>query len=102
VRITPRELAARFDNVRRWAAEAGRDPGQIRLSCCQPIELRQGPVPQEEDRLLGNPEQITVALRAFQKIGVGHMALQFMVPRWPERQEQIERFAREVLPALET
>jgi probable F420-dependent oxidoreductase len=101
VRITPRELAARFDNVRRWAAEAGRDPAQIRLSCCLPIELTPGPVPQEEDRLLGNPEQITVALRAFQKIGVGHMALQFMVPRWPERREQIERFARDVLPALE-
>jgi hypothetical protein len=28
------------------------------------------------------------------------MALQFMVPHWPERQAEIERFAREVLPAL--
>jgi len=28
------------------------------------------------------------------------MALQFMVPRWPERIEQIERFAHEATPAL--
>jgi hypothetical protein len=29
---------------------------------------------------------------------VEHIALQFMVPHWPERQAQIERFAREVMP----
>ena len=28
------------------------------------------------------------------------MALQFMVPRWPERREQIERFSGEVMLAL--
>jgi probable F420-dependent oxidoreductase len=100
VRITPRELAARFDTVRRAAREAGRDPDRIRLCCCLPIELTPEPVPQEEDRLRGSPEQLTVALRAYGKIGVEHLALQFMVPRWPERREQIERFARDVLPAL--
>jgi hypothetical protein len=41
-----------------------------------------------------------VALRAYEKIGVEHIALQFMVPRWPERREQIERFAQELMPAL--
>lgn len=100
VRITARELAARFDNVRRWAAEAGRDPDHLRLSCCLPIEITREPIPQEEDRLAGNPEQIVQALRGFKKIGVKHMSLQFMVPHWPERREQIERFAREVMPAL--
>ena len=100
VRITPGELAARFDRVRRWAAEAGRHPDQVMLACCLPIELTREPVPQQEDRLCGNPEQITVALKRWQAIGVGHLALQFMVPHWPTRQEQIEQFAREVLPAL--
>lgn len=100
VRTTPRELAARFDNVRRWAAEAGRDPDRIRLACCLPIELSREPLPQEEDRLRGSPEQLARALKAYQAIGVEHIALQFMVPRWPERLEQIERFAREVMPAL--
>lgn len=100
VRITPRELAARFDNVRRWAGEAGRDPDRIGLACCLPIELSREPVAQEEDRLAGTPEQLLHALGRYQRIGVQHIALQFMVPRWPERLEQIDRFAREVMPAL--
>jgi alkanesulfonate monooxygenase SsuD/methylene tetrahydromethanopterin reductase-like flavin-dependent oxidoreductase (luciferase family) len=100
VRIAPRELAVRFDNVRRWAREAGRDPARIGLSCCLPIELTSEPMPQQEGRLRGSAEQLTVALRAYGQIGVEHLALQFMVPRWPERRDQIERFAREVMPAL--
>src|SRR6266540_2269121 len=100
VRITPSDLQARFDHVRRWAVEARRDPDHVALACCLPIELRLQPVPQEADRLIGSPEQIVAALRAFEKIGVQHIALQFMVPHWPERQEQIERFARDVLPAF--
>lgn len=101
VRITPRELAARFDNVRRWATQAGRDPEQIHLACCLPIELSQDPRAQDESQLAGSPDQLVVALRAYQRIGVEHIALQFMVPSWPARLEQIERFAREVIPALE-
>ena len=100
VRITPQELARRFENVRRWAAEAGREPKQIRFACCLPIEVSTQPVAQEADRLRGNPEQLVEALRAFRKIGVEHIALQFMMPHWPERQAQIERFARAVMPEL--
>jgi probable F420-dependent oxidoreductase len=100
VKITPRELASRFENVRRSATEAGRDPSQIHFACCLPIELSQKPLPQEEDRLRGSPQQLIERLRSFKKIGVEHMGLQFMVPRWPDRQEQIERFAREVMPSL--
>jgi probable F420-dependent oxidoreductase len=100
VRITPGELRARFDNVTRWAAEAGRDPEAIALTCCLPIEVTPEPVTQDSGRLSGSPDQLVVALRAFEKIGVQHIALQFMVPHWPERLLQIERFAREVLPAL--
>ncbi|MCZ6907467.1 MAG: LLM class F420-dependent oxidoreductase [Deltaproteobacteria bacterium] len=100
VKITARELAARFDNVRRWAVEAGRDADQITLACCLPIELTRNPVPQEEGRLMGNAEQLIEALKAYQEIGVECLVLQFMVPRWPERLEQIERFAQEVMPAL--
>lgn len=100
VRITPRELARRFDNVRRRAAEAGRNPDQVSLNCCLPIEVSTQPVAQEEDRLLGAPDQLAKALKRFSDIGVEHIALQFMMPHWPERQAQIERFAREVMPEL--
>jgi hypothetical protein len=30
------------------------------------------------------------------------MGLQFMIPHYPERREQIERFAKEALPVLKT
>ncbi len=100
VRITPKELANRFDNVRRRAGEAGRKPDDIKFACCLPIELTPKPVAQEPDSLKGSSEQVAEALKKFQDVGVVHIALQFMVPHWPERQVQIERFAREVVPAL--
>lgn len=100
VKITPQELAARFANVRKWTAEAGRDPAEVHLCCCRPIEVTKEPVPQEEDSLRGTPEQLVDALKRYQEIGVEHIALQFMVGRWPERKEQIERFGRDVIPAL--
>jgi len=100
VRIAPEELQARFENVRRLADEAGKQASQIHFACCLPIELSGKSQPQENDRLRGNPEQLIEALRAYKKIGVEHLALQFMVPHWPERLEQIERFALEVMPAL--
>ncbi|MBI2361018.1 MAG: LLM class flavin-dependent oxidoreductase, partial [Deltaproteobacteria bacterium] len=100
VKITPQDLASRFGNVRKWAIEAGRDPAEVRSCCCRPIDITTEPVPQEEDTLKGTPEQLIAALKRFQEIGVEHIALQFMVGRWPERKEKISRFAKEVMPAL--
>jgi probable F420-dependent oxidoreductase len=98
VRIAPRELARRFERVQQAAIEAKRDPEAVSLSCCLPIELTEQPVPQDPERLRGSSEQLVIALRAFERIGVQHVGLQFMVPSWPRRIEQIERFAEEVLP----
>ncbi len=102
VRVTPSELAARFENVRRAAREAGRDADRISLNCCLPIEVTREAVRQEEGKLAGTPEQLCEAIDGFRRVGVSHLGLQFMVPRWPERQEQIDRFARHVIPALRT
>lgn len=100
VRITPAELASRFEYVRQSAREAGRDADQIAFACCLPIELTAKDAPQEEDYLKGSIAQVTEALKKFKNIGVSHIGLQFMIPHYPERQEQIERFAREALPVL--
>jgi probable F420-dependent oxidoreductase len=96
--ITAAQLRERFDTIRRMAAEAGRNPDQIQLACCRAIEVTRDAVPQEETRLRGTPEQLIEALNAYREAGVDHIALQFMVPRWPDRVEQIERFASEVMP----
>ena len=100
VRITPKELAARFENVRAEAKKAGRNPDEITFACCLPIELTPGDAPQEEDYLKGNIGQVTKAIQKFINVGVTHIGLQFMIPHYPERQEQVERFAEEALPAL--
>jgi probable F420-dependent oxidoreductase len=100
VRITPAELAARFEYVRKIAREAGRSPDELTLACCLPIELTPDNAQQEENYLKGSVEQVTDRLQMFQKVGVTHIGLQFMVPHYPERQEQIERFAKQALPAL--
>lgn len=100
VRITSGELSRRFENVKRSAREAGRNPAALTFACCLPIELTPADVAQEPDYLKGSTSQVSKALQKFRDVGVAHIGLQFMVPHWPERQEQIERFAKEVLPAL--
>lgn len=98
VRIEPEELAARFDNVRRWAAAAGRSPDSVRLHCCLPVHVTEEPAPQEPDRLAGTPAQLVEAVGRYRDAGVEHLALQFMVPRWPDRLAQMQRFAEGTLP----
>jgi probable F420-dependent oxidoreductase len=100
VRITPEELAARFGYVREQAAQAGRDAAEMALNLNLPIEVTADPVPQEPDRLRGTPQQLVAAIQRFGQVGVQHLALQFMAPRYPERLAQIRRFAQEALPRL--
>ncbi len=90
-RVTPAELAARFDNVRQAARDAGRDPDEIELNCCLSVEVTAEAVEQEADRLRGTPEQVADALARFADVGVRHVALQFLVGRYPERLAQMER-----------
>lgn len=100
VKITPEELARRFDNVRAEAKKARRSPDEVQLACCLPVELTPGAGPPITDYLKGSVEQVTERLKRFMAVGVIHIGLQFMIPHYPERQEQIERFATEALPAL--
>jgi probable F420-dependent oxidoreductase len=92
-RVTPAELRARYENVQRAAAAAGREPDQVSLNCCLSVEVTDTPVHQEPDRLRGTPEQVAEALESFAAIGVQHVALQFLVGRYPERLAQMERLA---------
>jgi probable F420-dependent oxidoreductase len=97
-RITPSELRQRFDNVQKAAHEAGRDADSIALNTCLSVEITDEPVEQEPDRLRGTPEQVAEALQRFDEIGVQHVALQFLVGRYPERLAQMER----LMPVIAT
>jgi probable F420-dependent oxidoreductase len=100
VEVTPAELQAGYMEVRRGREALNRNPDEVLLTCCRPIEVTAHPVPQDERFLRGSPEQLVEALKAYQAIGVRHLALQFMTPRWPDRVLQIARFAEEVMPGL--
>ncbi len=100
VRITPAHLAQRWDNVHRQVEAVGRDPAEIALNLNLPIWVTDEPVAQEPDVLRGTPEQLAAAIQRFADLGVQHLALQFMVPHYPERLAQIERFATAVLAAV--
>ena len=58
VRITPKELAAGFENVRAEAKKAGRNPDEVQLACCLPVELTPTDGPQITDYLKGSVEQV--------------------------------------------
>ncbi len=92
-RVTPEELANRYRRVREAASDARRDPDAVRLHCCLSVEVTDEPVEQEPDRLRGTPEQVADALERFADVGVEHVALQFLVGRYPERVAQMERLA---------
>ena len=95
-RVTPQELNRRYDHVRGSAQAAGRDPDEVRLNCCLSVEVTDQPVQQDPDRLRGTPEQVAEALEGFEQIGVEHVALQFLVGRYPQRLAQMER----LMPAI--
>ena len=99
VKITAQELASKYAKVKQLATELGRSQAPD-LCCCRPVDITNEPVPQNDEDLQGTPQQLITALKKFKDIGVKHMALQFIVGRWPERKEKIERFAKEVMPAL--
>ena len=92
-RVTPEELASRYANVREAAKAAGRDPDKVTLNTCLSVEVTDEEVEQEPDVLRGTPEQIADALGRFEDIGVQHVALQFLVGRYPERLAQMKRLA---------
>jgi probable F420-dependent oxidoreductase len=100
VRFSPMDLSARWNNVLRFARMAGREPSEIALNLNLPIWVTEEPVEQQSGVLRGTPEQLEAAIAPLRDLGVGHLALQFMVPHYPERLVQIERFATTVLPTF--
>ena len=96
-RVTPADLRAKYDHVRRTAEEAGRDPDEVRLNCCLPVEITDREVAQEPDLLRGTAEQVGEALERFRAIGVEHVGLQFLVGRYPQRVEQMRKLSAAVI-----
>ena len=90
-------MREKYDLVRRTAEEHGRDPDDVRLNCCLPVEITDAEVEQEPDLLRGTAEQVGAALEGFRDIGVEHIGLQFLVGRYPERVEQMRKLSQAVI-----
>jgi probable F420-dependent oxidoreductase len=95
-RITPDDLRARYENVLAAATEAGRDRTALSLNCCLSVEVTEEPIEPEPDMLRGSVEQVHEAIGRFEDVGVEHLALQFIVGRYPERLAQMEALMPEL------
>jgi len=85
-------LFARLDD----SYEKALDAATATLSTRYGIDMRRAA---ERYGGLGRPEQVAERIRAFHAVGVRHLVIDLLGP-YEERPEQIERFAREVMPLL--
>jgi alkanesulfonate monooxygenase SsuD/methylene tetrahydromethanopterin reductase-like flavin-dependent oxidoreductase (luciferase family) len=91
----PTSLRGASRRCGRWRSTLGVTPTRSSSAAAHRGDGR--PVPQDGS-LRGRA--VDQAFQPWLAAGVEHMALQFIVGRWPERKEQIQRFGEEVIPAL--
>ena len=85
-------LFARLDD----SYDAALDAAAASLSRRYAMDFRR---PAERYAALGRPEQVATRIRAFYEAGARHLVLDLVGP-YEERPQQIEAFARDVLPLL--
>lgn len=94
----PDDVPGMRERIRNAASKAGRDPDEI--TCVFNVEVRiDGAAGDDPDVVSGSAEEVAEKLSGF--LGLGFEALNFMPPTGPEYAEQVERLAREVIPAVQ-
>jgi probable F420-dependent oxidoreductase len=78
--------------------EAGRRPEDLEISL--KVRLRFGDGPDPQPPLHGSPEQVIATIDAYRALGVRHLILDFMPETIDNALATLDRFAREVRPAL--
>jgi probable F420-dependent oxidoreductase len=92
----PEQIPALRERVLAGARAAGRDPNTVTCAYTLSVRFDEHADP-EPSVVAGAPDAVTDRLRSFAEFGF--TAMNF-IPVGPGQQEQIERLAREVLPAL--
>jgi probable F420-dependent oxidoreductase len=92
----PEQIPALRERVLAAARAAGRDPNTVTCAFNLSVRIDEHADP-EPSVVAGAPDAVTERLRSFAELGFTAMNL---IPVGPGQQEQIERLAREVLPAL--
>lgn len=101
-RTSPAQLAAGYQEVREWAAAAGRDPAEVTLSLFVPVELPQRAAEGEPGLLREACRRLGDELAAYAAVGVSHAVLHFPEVRQRSRWRVWETFASEVMSELRT
>jgi probable F420-dependent oxidoreductase len=92
----PDVAAQKMDRIRRAAEAAGRDPAELTYAYNIGVRVDEQATPRPGRTVSGGPDQVADALTGFARIGFTVFNL------WPvgEAAEQMERLAREVVPAV--
>ncbi|HEX2442130.1 MAG TPA: LLM class F420-dependent oxidoreductase [Methylomirabilota bacterium] len=102
--LFPDAYAARAQQIRAWAKEAGRDPGSVTLSVRVPMEVRsKRAAPPAGDRPLfqGTAEQVSTDIRAYAAAGATHFVFDPTTQDLRAVLENLQRFAHDVRPGLD-
>jgi probable F420-dependent oxidoreductase len=103
--LFPDAYAKRAQQIQAWAREAGRDPATITLSVRVPMEVRprrlEAPAG-ERPLFQGTAEQVIGDIRAYAAAGVTHFVWDFTHQDLRLVLQNLERFAHDVRPRLET
>ena len=116
--VWPEDFAERWERIRKYAVEEGRDPGALQSSVYFNMHLSadREQAFQESKRFLdiyyttdfsrealersvamGSPEECVKRVLDFRKVGVGTLTIRF--PAWDQKR-QLRMFLKEVAPAL--
>src|SRR5919198_3572801 len=96
--LTPEAFNAVVPQFHAAVKEAGRRPEDIEVSLKVRLRFGDGPAPQPP--LHGSPAQVIATIKAYEALGVQHLVLDFVPETIDNVLATIERFAREVRPAL--
>ncbi|GIX48945.1 MAG: F420-dependent oxidoreductase [Candidatus Tectimicrobiota bacterium] len=97
--LAPEEMRQAVAQLREEAARAGRNPQEITISFRAPLVFREaasGP----RTPLTGSPAAIQEDIGRYADCGVSHLVFDVQTTEVAEMQRVMERFARDVLPAV--
>lgn len=103
--LFPDEYATRARQIQAWAKDAGRDPRAVTLTVRVPMEVRSRRLaPPAGDRpfFQGTADQVVADIRAYAAAGVTHFVFDHTHQDLRALLENLERFAHEVRPKLES
>ena len=96
--LTPEAFKVVVPQFHAAVKEAGRRPEDIEVSLKVRLRFGDGPAPQPP--LHGSPAQVIATIKAYEALGVQHLVLDFVPETIDNVLATMERFAREVRPAL--